>query len=113
MWTVKDLREILDNEDDGTSIFIDGKPFEGILEHRTCEACPGKILSLTSNANAVERGLCATIPKEAMACPKGGEHDTLGPCKTFPDTHAGGATCSKCGDWPVNGFFKRPVSEAT
>ena len=55
-----------------------------------------------AEANAL--GLGVTIPEAACVCPKGGLHDALGPVKNAPDISHGGATCSKCGGWPINGF---------
>jgi hypothetical protein len=106
MWTVKDLREMLENEDDDTVIGVDGKQFSGVIEHMPCECCGGKMFSLSSHDSMEAKGLCHTIPKEMLLCPKGGEHDTRGPVWTFPEDHSGGATCSKCGGWPINGMFR-------
>jgi hypothetical protein len=105
MWTVRDLQEILDQEDDATIIGVDGKMFAGVIEHGTCECCGEAMLSFSSHDSMVDRGLAEKIPDDLCLCPKGGQHDTLGPVWTFPETHAGGATCSKCGGWPVNGLF--------
>jgi hypothetical protein len=63
-----------------------------------------KTLSLQE---AFEQGLADEVPDEAMACPKGGQHDFLGEVKNAPDMSHGGATCSKCGEFPALAFMQR------